>query len=102
MLLCFVLIEKKNSEEKPFCVIGFSAPKRRLPRAVDRNRIKRLMREVVRKKLYFLKEQFAQKKYSGEIILQFKGNRLQKIDELTMADFEKDWMMIEQEIEKMI
>lgn len=47
------------NESVPFQV-GISVPKKRFKRAVDRNRIKRLIREAVRKNKYILMENFAQ------------------------------------------
>ena len=42
------LIYFKNSNEENTCKIGVSVPKKKVPNAVDRNRIKRLMRESYR------------------------------------------------------
>lgn len=49
-------LENESSIEAPFQVL-FSAPKRRFKRAHDRNYIKRLMREVLRKNKGVLMEQ---------------------------------------------
>ena len=49
-------LENESSIEAPFQVL-FSAPKRRFKRAHDRNYIKRLMREVLRKNKGVLIEQ---------------------------------------------
>lgn len=45
-LKCFYL-EQKTTEE-PFCKVAFLVSKRRFRHAVDRNRVKRLMREAYR------------------------------------------------------
>ena len=48
-------VSKKLAKQKPKVLI--SVPKRIVPRATKRNRIKRLIREVVRKESFFGREQ---------------------------------------------
>jgi len=62
-----VLPSKKNFQ------IVCSVPKRLHKKAVTRNRIKRLMREVVRKKKYIIEENFSQNEKQLALFLIYTG-----------------------------
>lgn len=47
--ICYLLEEKTNAPDEVLFQVLFSAPKRRFKHAHDRNYIKRIMREVLRK-----------------------------------------------------
>ncbi|MFM7644974.1 MAG: ribonuclease P protein component [Sphingomonadales bacterium] len=47
--ICYLLEEKSNAPDEVLFQVLFSAPKRRFKHAHDRNYIKRIMREVLRK-----------------------------------------------------
>lgn len=55
---------------------GFSVPKKDVKRAVDRNRIKRLMREVYRKHKYLLYEKLVAAQKQLAIMWMYKGKEL--------------------------
>jgi ribonuclease P protein component len=63
------LPSKKNFQ------IVCSVPKRLHKKAVSRNRIKRLMREVVRKKKYIIEEKFPHNEKQLALFLIYTGNK---------------------------
>jgi len=72
----FVLQYKYTSlpSEKQFQIVT-SVPKRLHKKAVARNRIKRLMREVVRKKKYIIEENFPQESKQLALFLIYTGKK---------------------------
>lgn len=82
--------------------MGFSVPKKRVPLAANRNRIKRLMREAVRKHFGELRS-FAGKKNTGvTIVVMFKAEKQLDIKRLTLHDIEPSWIDLQQQILKAI
>ncbi len=77
-------------------------PKRKVRMAVHRNRIKRLLREAVRKTLQDLEHSIALKEKKIEIILMFKGNQSAAMKNLTAENVELEWRTIHDEIEKVV
>jgi len=59
-----------NHEDQPWCQVGFSVPKRNFKKAVDRNRIKRQLREAYRlnKSILIQRLQTADKRLAMMII----------------------------------
>lgn len=80
--------------------IGFSVPKKRIQLAVHRNRIRRLMREAVRKNFHDLKCSDGQ--YTVQIVVMFKGSGKEAAKELTAETIEQDWKKLQQHIQTMI
>ena len=75
LLVYFLPIEHTS---EALLQVGFSVPKRRFKHAVDRNRIKRLMREAYRLNKNMLPEKHTKKHivmfiYQGQQILDFQG-----------------------------
>ena len=87
---------------KPDAVIGFTVSKKKTPLAVHRNRIKRLMREAVRRHFYQIREKAAQKKLNIEIVVSYRGNRNTDVRRLSLLQIEPEWMLIQQRILEML
>ena len=70
----FVLIWKKIDRSQEFPIkIAFSVPKKRFPRAVDRNALKRKIREAYRKNK---KSWYAMLKHKYNVILVYTSNEM--------------------------
>ncbi len=70
-LLRYLAVDLKT--EKRFQIV-ISVPKRKFKRAVDRNRIKRLIREAVRKKKYILEEAMTPEEQQLALFLIYTSN----------------------------
>ncbi|MDB5281733.1 MAG: ribonuclease protein component [Bacteroidota bacterium] len=64
---------------------SFSAPKKNFKHAVDRNRVKRLMREVYRMNKFALYEKLVQRKEQLAIMWVYKGKQLPELELVTKA-----------------
>ncbi|MFA5834196.1 MAG: ribonuclease P protein component [Bacteroidota bacterium] len=96
MLTGFLLTDTNDKN----IAIGFSVPKKRVPLAVDRNRIRRLMRECVREHSGELFTTFREKNVGAKIVLMFKGEKNKQIDRLALRDVVPAWLVIQQQILK--
>jgi ribonuclease P protein component len=96
MLTAFVLT---NADEMDV-MIGFSVPKRQVPLAAHRNRIKRLMREAVRKHLSVITGEAERRKRGARIVVMFKREHAGDILRLTLHDMETVWTDLQQRILK--
>lgn len=70
------------------CYIGFVAPKKIIRRAVKRNKIKRLLREVYRTQQSYLQSLFLQEQFGFHAIF------MAKRDNLTYKDIEQEMIPI--------
>lgn len=66
------------------CLIGFAAPKKKIAKAVQRNRVKRLLREAYRTRQSYLQDLFA------EYNIGFHGLFLAHRADLTFRDTERE------------
>lgn len=80
----------QNPEEG--CLIGFIAPKKKIKSAVQRNRVKRIMREAYRLNQGYLQDLFAQNK------LGFHGAFVASMPELDFTKTESDTVTILKDI----
>ncbi len=103
LLTCYVdRLEAAGRKEKGVALIGFSVPKKKIPLAVNRNRVRRLMREAVRKNIFPLRQKIAENDRSVRIVLMFKGEKTTDIKKLTLHDIEPEWQQLQQKIETLI
>ncbi len=83
-----------DNEEFPMLQVGFSVPKRKIPLAVHRNRIKRLLREVYRKNKHLL---------INELEISYVGMFIYTSDkEISYAELEKVFYKLSNEFQKKI
>ncbi|HVE60497.1 MAG TPA: ribonuclease P protein component [Chitinophagaceae bacterium] len=82
-LRIFYFLQKENhaealeeSKEKTFLKVGVSVSKRHFKKAVDRNRIKRLMREAYRLQKLPLQNMLKDKGYSLQVFFIYTGKEL--------------------------
>ena len=94
----FRLVAKKTDlPTKCTFQIGFSVPKRLFKKAPDRNRIKRLMREVIRKNKNYLEAPLANKNYQLALFLIYTRKEI-----LNYEEFEDKIVFILQRLNKEI
>lgn len=94
MLTGFLLTDTTDKN----IAIGFSVPKKRVRRAVDRNRLRRLMRECVRKHAAAMFSTIRNKNIGAKIIVMFKGEKNKSIDRLMLHDVEPAWIAVQQQM----
>ncbi len=70
------------------CFIGFAAPKKSIPTAVKRNRVKRLLREAYRAHQFYLQDLFLEKKIG------FHGLFLAKNPDLSFTEIEDEMISL--------
>lgn len=90
----YILIQPS---EKPHVVIGFTVSKKLISLAVDRNRIKRLMREAVRKHFFALKILAREKRLSLEIVVSYRGKKGDTAT-LTANEIEREWIQLQRQL----
>lgn len=86
-----------RQSDHPGAMIGFTVSKKRTPLAVERNRIKRLMRETVRKHFSTIISEAKSKKVAVEIVVSYKGEK-EKTPALTVHDLEPEWIQHQQQV----
>lgn len=96
MLTAFVLTDAETMDVS----IGFSVPKRQVPLAAHRFRIKRLLREAVRKHFDAVVTEAHHRQHGARIVLMFKRDHSKDITRLTLHDIEPAWIDIQQRILK--
>jgi len=72
--------------------------KKLVPQAVKRNRIKRLMREAVRKHYWEVKQWAGQKKLSMQIVVSCRRKREQEITGVALHEIESEWIDIQRQL----
>ena len=91
-----------HPDSKPDATIGFTVSKKKAPLAVHRNRIKRLMREAVRKHFFEILQTAKQKELTVEIVVSYRGSRNTDIKRLSLHQIEPEWILIQQRILEML
>jgi ribonuclease P protein component len=95
-LTAFLVTDAKDRN----VLIGFSVPKRQVPLAAHRIRIKRLMREAVRKHFAEIVTEAEQHKLGAKIVLMFKRDQSRDLLRLTLRDIEPAWIDLQHRIVK--
>jgi ribonuclease P protein component len=93
LLRCYLQIspcDKNSSQHRRIC-FGFSVPQKRVTLSVDRNRIRRRMKEVYRcnKESIFLHAE--KNNCSVEAVLLFANDQKKDVRRITVEDLQKDW-----------
>ncbi|MDZ7721046.1 MAG: ribonuclease P protein component [Balneolaceae bacterium] len=78
------------------CLVGFIAPKKIIPGAVQRNKAKRIMREVYRIHQDFVQDLFSSKQFG------FHGAFLARSAELTFNQVQKEMLPILKEVREVL
>ncbi len=99
LLTGFVLTDVSDPSDLKI-EIGFSVPKKRVPLAADRNRIRRLMKESVRKHRDEFFAAVREKQTGAKIVLMYRGEKNTQVDRLMLHDVEPAWLGIQQQILK--
>jgi ribonuclease P protein component len=99
LLTGYVLVRSSVESDS---VIGFAVTKKRVPLAVQRNRIKRIMKESVRKNFYEISQMAEFHKVAVEIVLSYSGKKETDYRRLKLQDIETDWLSIQKNILKLL
>lgn len=93
LIYCFVILEEQTEFQSPV-LWGFSVSKKRFPRAVDRNRLRRMLRECIRLHSEELIQSIVAKKKQAIIVFNFSSIEKTKLKKLMLQDVLKDWKII--------
>lgn len=94
LLSVFVL---KDVNKKDL-LVGISVPKKRVALAVNRNRLKRLIREAARRNFKEVLIKAHEKNIGGDIVIIFKGDKNNNTRRLRLQDIETEWIKIQEQI----
>ena len=82
--------------------MGFAVPKKRVPRAVDRNRIRRLMREVYRMNRSTLRAGAEDAGRELRIVVVFQRSDTMPLQKIAFQIVEQDWNQVAAKILSMM
>jgi ribonuclease P protein component len=88
-LQCYVK-KKKREKNTPSVCVGFAVPRRDVSLAVDRNRVKRLLREAFRVNKESLCEAAGKADVQVALIFIFRNSRRADVRRLRYANIERD------------
>lgn len=98
LLTGYVTVTK---DKQPGAIVGFTVSKKRVRLAVHRNRIKRLMREAVRKNFWEIRNRAEEQEHRIEVVLSYKGRNEIDVRRLPLHTIEADWTTIKKKIMKL-
>lgn len=90
---CYVVVEEQIKFQSPV-QWGFSVSKKRFQRAVERNRVRRLLRESVRMNSEELVKILTEKNKQAKIVLSFIAGDDLNLKALKMQTVAEEWKMI--------
>ena len=90
LLQCHFTI-RRESRTTPSVQVGFAVPRKSIALAVDRNRLKRLMREAFRKNKAPLYEAASKKNLQFELIIMVRKADTMQARQISLATIENEW-----------
>jgi ribonuclease P protein component len=90
LLQCHFTIHRE-SRTTPSVQVGFAVPRKSIALAVDRNRLKRLMREAFRKNKAPLYEAASKNNLQFELIIMFRKADTVQVRQISHATIENEW-----------
>ncbi len=92
-LVCHFTTQEKKSRQ-PAVRVGFAVSRKYFPRAVDRNRVKRVLREVFRLNKTLLLERTDEKKLQLNLVMVFRKSESPSVRRLAFSAMQKEWNSI--------
>lgn len=89
-LACHFTTQEKKAHQ-PAVRVGFAVSRKHFPRAVDRNRTKRLLREVFRLNKTLLLEGTDEKKLQLNLVMIFRKSESLSVHRPAYSTLEKEW-----------
>ena len=93
LLQCHFIVHRE-SRTTPSVQVGFAVPRKSIALSVDRNRLKRLMREAFRKNKARLYEVATKENLQLELIIMFRKLDTMPVRQISHATIENEWNAI--------
>ena len=90
LLACYITTQEKKAHQ-PAVRVGFAVSRKHLPRAVDRNRVKRLLREVFRLNKTVLLDGTGEKNLQLNLVMVFRKPESLSVGRLAYSAMQDEW-----------